>query len=72
MSKESIEEFLARGGNIQRLETPQKENERKHWTQKDKIDVAIGVNRKTGAQKMFDRFAKGFLGKGNTSWRYGK
>ncbi len=72
MSKESLEQFLARGGQIKTVESAEYEPSRKHYTQKDKIDVPIGVNRKTGAGKSFDRFAKAFLGKGNTSWKYGK
>lgn len=72
MKDETLEEFISRGGKITKCETHQQEPQRKHWTQKDKIDVAIGVNRKTGANKSFDAFARGFLGKGNTSWRYGK
>ena len=72
MKRESVEEFLARGGQIKKEAAPEYEPSRRHYTNKDKIDVVTGVKRKTGASKMFDSFAKGFLGKGNTSWKYGK
>lgn len=70
--KESLADFISRGGVIKKGDAPRPVEQRKHWSNKDKIDVAIGVNRKTGASESFDRFAKAFLGKGNTSWKYGK
>lgn len=71
MKKESLEEFLARGGKVEKIKNGSIPDTRRHWTNKDKIDVALG-NRKTGASKMFNNFAKSFLEKGNTSWKYGK
>jgi hypothetical protein len=70
---ESIDEFLKRGGVIKKVETPKHNPDtRSDYSAKDKIDVVVGVKRKYGASKMFDRFAKGFLGKGNNNWKYQK
>lgn len=72
MKNDSIEEFLKRGGVITKCETVAQEPQRRQYTRKDKIDVAIGIKRRTGASARFDQFARAFLEKGNTSWKYGK
>lgn len=72
MKDETLDEFLRRGGQIKKLQTPDhKSDTHSGYTWKDKIDVATGP-KLTGAGKMFAQFSEAFLKRGNRNWKYTK